>query len=201
VQQLLIATANEGKFLEIKEGLSGLPFGFLSLRDMPAFDSVPCESAETFAENAAGKANFYFGKTGIPTVADDSGIIVEALRGELGVHTRRWGAGPAATDEEWISFFLERMKKERNKRATFVCVLALTTERGLQTFEGMCEGIITDVLEAPYLPGLPLSACFRPDGHTCVFSALSIEQKNCSSHRGRAMRKLRDYLGRLTGLV
>jgi len=194
MRQLLIATANEGKFIEIEEGLSDLPFEFLSLKDMPAFDAYPCEDAETFADNAACKANFYFSKTGIPTIADDSGIIVEALRGELGIHTRRWGAGPEASDEEWIAHFLNRMKKERNKRATFVCVLALATERGFKTFEGRCEGVITDALEADYLPGLPLSACFKPEGSLCVFSALPIEQKNSSSHRGRALAALKNFL-------
>jgi XTP/dITP diphosphohydrolase len=63
-------------------------------------------------------------------------------------------------------------------------------------FEGTCEGSITDTLEAEYLPGLPISACFKPDGENAVFSALSIEQKNRSSHRGRALAKLRDFLAR-----
>ncbi|MDD5041799.1 MAG: non-canonical purine NTP pyrophosphatase [Candidatus Peribacteraceae bacterium] len=132
---------------------------------------------------------------GLPTVADDSGIIVEALKDELGIHTRRWGAGPEATDSEWIAHFLKRMKEEQNRRAAFVCVLAYVDPLGATyTFEGRCEGIITPALEADYLPGLPISACFQPEGHSHVFSALTVEQKNSTSHRGKAAQKLRDYL-------
>jgi XTP/dITP diphosphohydrolase len=64
----------------------------------------------------------------------------------------------------------------------------------LHFFEGTCDGTITDHVEADYLPGLPISACFRPDGFNCVFSALSIEQKNSTSHRGKAAHVLRQFL-------
>ena len=191
---LLIGTNNRGKVIEIGEALSGLPVTLLTPSHF-SLTEVPQESGATFAENAMQKAEFYFGKTGIPTLADDSGIEIEALRDELGLHTRRWGAGPAASDEEWITYFLERMKKERNKRARFVCVLAhITSEGQLHVFEGTCEGTITDRLEAGYLPGLPISACFRPDGFDEVFSALTLEQKNSTSHRGRASQKFASFI-------
>ncbi len=194
MRQLLIATANEGKFLEIGEALRGLPLTLLSLRDVAGFGGLPVEEGRSFEENAVKKATFALDRTGLPSLTDDSGIIVEALKDELGIHTRRWGAGPEASDEEWIEYFLKRMKREENKKATFVCVLAMATHQGVRTFEGQCSGVITDRLEAPYLPGLPLSACFRPNGHSCVFSALKIEQKNCTSHRGRALIQLREFL-------
>lgn len=192
--RLLLGTSNPGKVREISEALSGLGFSFLSLKDIPNPGKQPEETGEGYAENAALKAKHYRA-CGYPTLADDSGIHIEALEGELGVQTRRWGAGPEASDKEWIAYFLDRMKKERNKRARFVCALAYVDERGhLHQFEGDCRGTITDDLEAEYLPGLPISACFKPDGFDKVFSALSLEEKNRVSHRGRALTAFRDFL-------
>ncbi|MFH0770540.1 MAG: non-canonical purine NTP pyrophosphatase [Candidatus Peregrinibacteria bacterium] len=223
--QLLLGTNNRGKIIEISEVLKDLPIEIVSPRSLSMTED-PEESGKTFEENAIQKAKFYFSRTGLPTVADDSGIIVEALKDELGLHTRRWGAGQNATDEEWIDFFLKRMRKEKNKRACFICTLAYISSpktgsplpagkprrsratwqaggvgEGLgvrqataKVFEGRCSGVITDSLEADYLPGLPISACFKPDGFDCVFSALKIEQKNSTSHRGRAALQLAGYL-------
>lgn len=192
--KLLLATSNRGKITEMREALDGLGLELLDVGDVKTIGE-PEETGKTFAENAAQKAHHYFSETGLPTVADDSGIMVEALEGELGIHTRRWGAGPRASDQEWIEHFLERMKKERNKRARFVCALAHMDDKGrLHFFEGSCDGVITNDLEAEYLPGLPISACFQPDGENAVFSALSLEQKNRTSHRGRALTGLREFL-------
>jgi len=192
--QLLIGTNNAGKIIEISEVLKGLPLHILSPKHLKIAGAAP-ETGETFEANALEKARFYFERTQLPTVADDSGIVVEALKDELGLHTRRWGAGPQATDSEWIAHFLERMKEEENKRAAFVCVLAYVDPLGATyTFEGRCEGIITPTLEADYLPGLPISACFRPEGHSRVFSALTVEQKNSTSHRGKAAHAFKKHL-------
>jgi len=194
--QLLIGTNNEGKVVEITEVLRELPVQIVTPKHVRITDA-PEETGSTFEENAIEKARFYFDRSGIPTVADDSGIIVEALENELGIHTRRWGAGPAASDEDWIAYFLDRMAKEKNKRARFVCALAYIDPLGATyTFEGCCEGVITPTLEADYLPGLPISACFRPDSHSAVFSALTIEQKNSTSHRGKATQKFAEHLQR-----
>lgn len=194
MKRLLLATSNKGKIHEMREALDGLGLELLDLSHVPTV-GMPEETGSTFAENAAIKAQHFFDATKHSTVADDSGIHVEALAGELGVQTRRWGAGPAASDEEWIDHFLKRMKKEKNKRARFVCTLAHVDGSGqLHLFEGTCDGVITEELEADYLPGLPISACFRPDGENAVFSALSIEQKNRSSHRGKALQSLRRFL-------
>lgn len=192
--QLLIGTNNPGKIIEISEVLKGLSIDITCPKHLKLTEAPP-ETGETFAANAEQKARFYFEHSQLPTVADDSGICVEALKDELGIHTRRWGAGPEASDAEWIAHFLRRMKEEKNKRAAFVCVLAYVDPLGATyTFEGRCEGIITPTLEADYLPGLPISACFKPDGHSRVFSALTIEQKNSTSHRGKATHALRRHL-------
>ncbi len=188
---LLIASANPGKILEIREALALLPFSIADLSHVPKIVGAPQETGTTFSENALIKARFYHERTGFATLADDSGILVEALTGELGVHTRRWGAGPEANDDEWIGHFLKRMGMERNKRASFICALSYIDERAAEyLFEGRCDGVITDTLRADYLPGLPISSCFVPDGQTDVFSRLNLEQKNSTSHRGRALQKL-----------
>ena len=180
--------------MEISEGLIGLPLKILT-PNILGLSEPSEETGTTFAENAAEKARFFFERSGLPTLADDSGIIIEALQGELGLHTRRWGAGPQANDEEWIDFFLKRMRNEMNRRARFQCVLAyIDAEDSLRTFEGICEGTITDMLEGPYLPGLPISACFKPEGFDHVFSNLSLEEKNRVSHRGKATLRFREFL-------
>ncbi|MDB4979111.1 MAG: deoxyribonucleotide triphosphate pyrophosphatase [Candidatus Peribacteria bacterium] len=184
----------------MKESLAGFQMDILSPVDL-GITNFPEEHGDTFEANALEKARFYFEQTAFrqaqcdSILADDSGIIVEALQNELGIHTRRWGAGKNATDREWIEYFLERMQKEENKRARFVCVLAFIDPLGEEhLFQGTCDGIITSTLEADYLPGLPISACFKPNGLDKVYSALGIEEKNSISHRGRAMQKLRDFL-------
>jgi len=190
----LLATTNEGKAVEIRECLADFEIALMTLTDLTHSPAQPAETGETFEENAIAKARYYFEKTGIPSIADDSGIHVKALNGELGVQTRRWGAGEKASDSEWVEYFLDQMKEEEEKKAEFICVLALADESGVHTFEGQCHGIITDSLEAEYLPGIPISACFRPDGCEHVFSALTTEEKNRVSHRGEAVQKLREFL-------
>ena len=192
--KLLIGTKNRGKIIEISEALSGLNVECIDPQSIGIEDN-PEETGTTFEENALQKARFYHERSGLPTLADDSGIIVEALQKELGIHTRRWGAGANASDKEWIEYFLKRMEKEKNKHARFVCVLAYIDAAGKEhLFEGTCDGVITETLEAGYLPGLPISACFKPIGFDCVYSAMKVEQKNSTSHRGRAAEKLRRFL-------
>ena len=193
--KLLIGTNNAGKATEIAECLRDTPIELITPKDLEEEIAAPPETGSSFAENAIQKARHYHVFTGLPTIADDSGIEVDALAGELGVHTRRWGAGPQASDEEWIAYFLKRMKEEENKRARFVCHIAHFDAGGnLHMFQGICDGTITENLEADYLPGLPISACFRPDGYDLVYSAMGIEQKNSTSHRGRALKQFRDFL-------
>ncbi len=182
--------------MEMQEVLVGLPLKLLTPQEMQISSFVE-ETGKTFRENALLKARHFHTLSGLPTIADDSGIVIDALSSELGIHTRRWGAGKDATDGEWIEFFLKRMQREKNKRARFICALAYIDESGEeQVFEGTCDGVITETLEAGYLEGLPISACFKPDGFDCVYSAMIIEQKNSTSHRGKAMKRLREFLAK-----
>ena len=194
MKKILVATRNKGKFKELMEVLSDLPFNFVSLND-EHIEGDTEENGMTYEENAIIKAEYFGRLTGLPTVADDSGILVEALAGELGVKTRRWGAGHDASDEKWLDFFLNRMKSEKNRRAEFVSVVAFYRpgEETL-TFRGECTGEILDTPQVELEPGIPLSAVFLPDGKNKVFSALETNEKNEISHRGKAIKKCHDYL-------
>ncbi|MEI7511093.1 MAG: non-canonical purine NTP pyrophosphatase [Candidatus Peregrinibacteria bacterium] len=191
---ILIATGNAGKLLEIQEFFGDMPgIRFLSLKDLGLKNDCE-ETGNSFAENALQKAKYFFERAGIPTLGEDSGIIVDALTGELGIKTRRWGAGEKATDEEWLAYFLQRMAGEKIRSARFFC--ASVFYDGEKTFlaEGQSEG---NLLQNPVLPipkGIPLSALFVPVGHEKVFSAMTRAEKNSISHRGSAIGKMKEWL-------
>jgi XTP/dITP diphosphohydrolase len=206
MRELLLATKNSGKFEEIKEALKWLPFKFVFLRDLVSSNVSACggvlddsdfvEDGHTFFENAEKKARYYGEKTGLVTLGEDSGILVDALAGELGVQTRRWGAGEKASDKKWVEYFLEKMKDvPASKRgAKFLCCACVFVRGKVHLFMGETCGRITEKLMAPIKEGVPLSSCFIPDGLTKVYSALGPEEKNRVSHRGKAMAKVREML-------
>ncbi len=183
----------------MQEFLDGLQIEILTLKDFPEIKEEPEESGETFEDNALIKAKFYFEKTGIPTISEDSGILVDALPGELGVKTRRWGAGAKASDQEWVEYFLKRMEEFQDEKrgAKFVSYVALVSDDMEKIFNGECLGQITKTLEAPIKEGIPLSSCFRPNGYDRVYSALGLEEKMEVSHRGRAAKLLREFLEKI----
>jgi len=174
--------------------LSPLAPEILSPADLGIAGSPP-EDFETLEENALSKARFYFERGGgIPTLAEDTGLFVNALADELGVKTRRWGAGPDATDDEWLAYFLKRMEGVSDRDAKFVAVVAYVDETGGEhVFEGDARGTILTEPKAPYLPGLPVSSVFQPEGYDTVFSALTHDEKNAISHRGRAIKKFLEW--------
>lgn len=195
-KKILVATSNRGKFREMMEVLGSLPYEFVSLDQMAIAGDCE-ENADSFEGNALLKADYYHRKTGLLTIAEDSGILVDALGGELGTKTRRWGAGEKASDEAWIEFFLKRMKDVplQKRGAKFVCCSAIVDEDGdRHLFKGETEGVITHELEAPIYAGLPLSSCFKPAGFEKVYSALTVAEKNSVSHRGKAMHQVRNWL-------
>ncbi len=196
--RLLLATRNRGKFQEIMEVLAPLQargFEFVSLNDLGIHEDAP-EEALTYEANAVAKAMFYAERSGLPTLADDSGIQVNALPQELGVRTRRWGAGAEASDEAWMEFFLNRMRTETDRSARFVCAAAFyePLSQDSHVFLGQTEGILAEELKAPMIPGIPLSSIFYPEGLSQVYSQLSLDEKNKLSHRGKAFAALFKFL-------
>jgi len=204
MQKILIATTNEGKYCEICEVLNDLPAEFYHLHsgklNRVLKDENFEEHGETFEENATLKALHYAEISGMPTIGEDSGIIVDALGGQLGVKTRRWGAGEKASDKEWIEYFMNVMEgvPDEKRTARFVCCAAFTDSEKFPgeifLFKGQTEGVITRTLEAPLRKGIPLSSCFRPIGYNKVYSALSKKEKNTISHRGKAFHELKNFL-------
>ena len=198
--KICIATGNEGKFLEIKKFLEKVPaLELLSLKDVGIFSNDLEETGDSFEENARQKAEYFFQKTGIPTLADDSGIQVDALKGELGVKTRRWGAGENASDQEWMDFFLNRMKDEKNRDARFFCSVCLYfSPEQYHIFSGTSEGTVLQKSSVPLQKGIPLSSYFVPEGKNEVFSFLTKDEKAEISHRGRAMYQVSEFLKTLS---
>jgi XTP/dITP diphosphohydrolase len=197
MQKLLIATGNVGKFSEISAVLEDLSYKLLSLKDLDGVDGQVEEDGTTHEANAFIKARHFFKLTGYMTVGEDSGVQVDALEGELGLHTRRWGAGTEATDEEWLEFFLKRMESfsDEKRGARFLCSAALILPDGTEHFfEGEALGMIVRQPEAPLLPGLPLSSVFRPAGFDRVYADLTKSEKAQISHRGLAIGRVKDFL-------
>jgi len=202
--KILIATKNPGKFKEIQAMLGELAWPADAGGLGAEFFSPEClglegdfeETGETFEENALGKARHFAaaaraaGHGDVVSVADDSGIFIEALADELGLKTRRWGAGHDASDEEWLQFFMRRMEEEENRQAKFVCAAAVVLPEGEHVFTKETPGEILQELACPVKPGIPLSSVFLAEGASDVYAALSVEEKNRLSHRGRAFAEL-----------
>ncbi len=196
--QLLLATANPSKARELSAALADLNCEILTLADFPKI-KLPPEDGATFEENARIKAEFCCAQTGLPALADDSGILVEALPGELGVQTVRFGAGENASDADWLAHFLARMENAENRRARFIAVLALARpDLPTEFFRGEVTGEILEKIGAPILPRIPLSSVFRADGTEKVFAAMNESEKAQFSHRGKAVEKLKKFLKRKT---
>ena len=196
MKELLIATGNAGKFQEISEILQDLPLKLYSLNDFKVVIPESIEDGNTYAENSLKKARYVAQMTHLMCLADDSGIVVDALKDELGIMTRRWGAGSKVSDLEWITYFLKRMETEKNRTAKFICHAYLVNPQGevLYHCEGETKGIITPELLAPIIQGLPLSSCFVAEGYDKVLAAMTVEEKNQISHRGKAIKQMKEYL-------
>lgn len=191
--RILLASSNSGKLSEYRELAVGsaLEVELISnFRGLPGFE----ESAPTFAENAAGKALHYSRFTTELVLADDSGLVVPALRGAPGVHSARY-AGPDATDADCIRKLLREMEGREGdeRRARFVCVIAIARQgRAFSVVSDFVDGVLPEIPRGSggfgYDPVFLLPAL----GHT--FAEMSPEEKNRFSHRGKAFRKLRNLL-------
>ena len=193
-QALLIATSNQGKLTEIKECLSGLFDHILNLRDLHISETFP-EQGSTFLENARGKS-FFYGKdwSGL-TLAEDSGLEIERLKGEPGVHSARY-AGLNATDEQNIDKVLSKLSgiPHDHRRARFICCMVLSQKgKVLNEIQESVEGFIT--AEKKGKNGFGYDPVFYYPPLKKTFAQLSKSEKNQISHRGKALKKLRDFLG------
>jgi len=186
---MVLATRNEGKISEIKELLKGFNIELKSLLD---FDPIPpvIEDGKTFEDNAYKKAYFTAKVLGLPALADDSGLVVEALGGAPGVYSSRY-AGNDATDPDRIIKLLMDMRGKANRMAHFESVIIIAVPLGpALTYTGRCEGVITH--EPKGENGFGYDPIFYYPPLDKTFAQMPREEKNGVSHRGKAMTKLRD---------
>jgi len=189
---ILVATRNTGKFNEIGEILSGIPARLVSLSDFPAIPDI-IEDGATLRENAIIKAKTGFTLTGLPALADDSGLEVDALGGEPGVRSARF-AGEAATFEQNNEKLLRMLSRTaaEDRTARFVCVASFFDGRREHMATGVCEGRIA--ARSRGRGGFGYDPLFIPLGERRTFGELPAAVKNDRSHRASAFRQMREFL-------
>jgi XTP/dITP diphosphohydrolase len=189
--ELLFATANAHKIEEVRAMLAGTDITMITLLDRTDLGDAP-ETGDTFEHNACEKARYMFEKTGLPAIADDSGIEVDALGGAPGVHSKRFS--PEATAEANNALLLKKLDGVTERSARFRCVLAYVGHHGERTVEGRCEGAIAT--EARGSEGFGYDPLFMPnEAPGRSMAELSMDEKNAISHRGRAFAQLPSLLG------
>ncbi|MCA0456588.1 MAG: non-canonical purine NTP pyrophosphatase [Chloroflexi bacterium] len=185
---LLIGTSNPGKLDEFQELLVGLPLRLLSLKDVGLGDMDVAEDETTLEGNATLKVDAYSKASGLVTLADDTGLYVDALDGAPGIYPARYG-GPGLNPQQRRQKLLGELVGVPTDRRTarFVCVIAIAepTTGKTQTVRGVCEGWIATEEDASG-GGFGYDPVFVPQGYTATFSALPLEEKNRISHRGLA---------------
>lgn len=193
---LVIATANRHKASELAEFLDGPAWRLRTLRDFPPLPE-PVEDGSSFGENAVKKASAYAAALGLPCVADDSGLEVDALNGAPGILSARY-AGTPPSYEKNNRKLLEALAEcaEPNRTARFVCCAALALPRGdVHVETGTVEGRIAFACRGTH--GFGYDPLFIPQGYDLTFGELDPAVKRAISHRSRAFGKLREYLSSL----
>src|SRR5690606_2273578 len=181
---------NPGKVAELRALLAGLPVELVSAAELPDAPDVE-EDAPTLEGNAAKKAQALHAHAGLPALADDTGLEVDALGGAPGVHSARF-AGPAADDAANREKLLAALAEATGRRARFRTVIAFAEGGEVRLFEGVCEGRITEAQRGA--GGFGYDPVFEPEGETRTFAEMPAEEKNRISHRSRALRGLAQYL-------
>jgi len=194
VSKLLIATTNPGKIREINMILAGLPIELVTLGDINPIDA-PEETGHTFAENARQKAMYYAAASGLPTVAEDSGLEIDALNGAPGVVSARYGGEDSTYPEKFALIYESlRAKNQETSTARFVAALALVDgNRVLFETQGAVEGTIAPEPKGSGGFGYDPIFYYAPFG--CTFGEAG-ERKSAVSHRAVAFRALREYLNK-----
>lgn len=185
---MVLATRNRGKLNEFKDLLSDWPVKLLSLDDFGPIPEV-VEDGDTFEANAYKKASQTARVLGHVTLADDSGLCVEALDGRPGVYSARYG-GSGLTDRERGEKLLQEMADKTNRRAAFECVISIAVPEGpALTYEGRCEGVIADKMMGDN--GFGYDPLFIEPTTGLTFAQMPNSSKALYSHRGRALQELK----------
>jgi XTP/dITP diphosphohydrolase len=192
MKQILIATTNKHKVSEIRDIFFIHGIEFFTLNDFPQIEPAE-EYGKTFGENARIKATYYFQQTGLPVIADDSGLVVPALNGEPGIHSARY-AGPQSDYGRNNQLLLSRMAdlSGSKRQAYFVCVAIYYDGQIVLSSEGRAEGQIVNKLRGERGFGYDPLFYYAPAGKT--FAELTSDEKNRISHRSKAFKNLADQL-------
>jgi XTP/dITP diphosphohydrolase len=195
MKELVVATRNRGKLKELQALLGGVVDTVRCAADMPGFPET-IEDGLTFRDNALKKAREAMLFTGLPALADDSGLVVDALDGRPGVYSARFageGAGDAANNRHLLGE-LDGIPADR-RQAAFVCALAFVTPGGCEeVFSGRVAGVILTVGRGD--GGFGYDPLFLVDGYDLTMAELPLQEKNRISHRGQALKQFREFLGR-----
>jgi XTP/dITP diphosphohydrolase len=187
---IFLASGNEHKIEELKQVLSPLGIDLKSTLDYPDAEEVE-EDQPDLQGNALKKARYWFDKTGLPSISDDTGLEVDALDGAPGVYSARY-AGDNPTYDDNVNKLLAELEGKSNRAAQFRTVIAFVNGEDEYFFEGICRGKIID--EKRGEKGFGYDPVFVPEGYEKTFAELSSEEKNKISHRGRAVQKFIEFL-------
>lgn len=192
---LIMATNNEHKLKEVRQILDHKDILIKGLEEVGCYDDIP-ETADTLEGNALLKARYMYSHYGVDCFADDTGLEVEALDGQPGVFTARFGQmngyGNSHDADANMQCLLDKLQGKENRKARFRTVIALVCEGKEYIFEGIVEGEI--LTERSGQEGFGYDPIFSPEGKGISFAEMSAKEKNQISHRGRAVEKLIAWL-------
>lgn len=184
--KIVLGTGNPHKVFEVNEIAKDSGIEFI----LPDGDFNPAEDGSTFEENSLIKSREAARITNGISLADDSGLCIEALNGAPGLYSARY----AGTQQEKIDRILNELKDETNRTAKFVCCMSLVDEKGriIHISKGECKGKI--IKEAKGINGFGYDPIFQPDGYDITLAEMSEDDKNLISHRGRALREMIKFI-------
>ena len=189
-RKLIFVTNNPHKLEEIRK-IVGERIEIYSLKEINCLEEIP-ETADTIRDNAIMKAQYVAEKYGVDCFADDTGLEVSALGGAPGVHTARYASAEGHDTIGNMQLLLQNLEGETDRSAQFVTYIALIIKGEIRTFEGVCKGTILTQMQGN--EGFGYDPIFQPEGFEETFAQMTSEQKNAVSHRGKATRKLIEYL-------
>jgi XTP/dITP diphosphohydrolase len=192
MKTLVLASRNKHKIEELQETLKDIDIQLKSALDFPELKEVE-EDRPTLEGNALKKAQHVYKVTGLPALSDDTGLEVDALGGRPGVFSARY-AGEDASYQDNLEKLLEELAgvAPEDRKAQFRTVVALISDKGAHTFEGVCRGVILS--ESRGNKGFGYDPVFQPEGYTRTFAELEPGIKNGISRKGLAIKKLRSFL-------
>lgn len=188
MKKIVFATNNLNKLKEVKAALPNIEI--VSLKDINCLEELP-EEKDTLQGNAQQKAEYVYQNYGVPCFADDTGLLIDALNGAPGVYSARY-SGPECDPEKNMDLVLKNLDGIKERGARFKTVICLFDEQGPKFFEGEVFGEI--LTKRTGEEGFGYDPIFKPEGFELSFAQMSIKDKNVISHRGRAVKKLVEFL-------